>query len=457
MVQPEIRIGVTATFIESSAPSSSKEDCMLHANRTRKVSTAAVLVAAVIVAASEARADAVTDWNVIALRAHAAAGLLAVPRTRVLAIVHVAVHDAINAIDRRAEPYAFDMRAVASASPEAAVAAAAYTVLSALVPSQQAALNAAYADSLRPVADGPAKDRGVAVGALAAQHILWLRQNDGSDAIVPYTPGNDLGVWRPTPPAFAPALFTEWGHVTPFALNSAVQFRGKGPLSLTSRRYGRDVEEVRMLGSATSAVRTGDQTEIALFWVEPSVDGWSRIARIVSADAHLDLWRNARLFALITLAMADAYIAQFDEKFHYNFWRPITAIQQAEIDENPLTVGDPTWTPLRPTPSFPEYSSAHAAVGAAAAETLKRFFGSDDIAFSTTSPTAGNAVRTFTGFRHAARENGVSRIYVGFHFRHSVEDGLKMGRRIGRFVVQRTVRPATDRESDDQSSQRISR
>jgi PAP2 superfamily protein len=430
---------------------------MLQGNRTRKVSTAAVLVAAAIVAASEARADAVTDWNVIALRAHAAAGLLAVPRTRVLAIMHVAVHDAVNAIDRRAEPYAFDMRAVASASPEAAVAAAAYTVLSALVPSQQTALNAAYADSLRAVADGPAKDRGVAVGALAAQHILWLRQNDGSDAIVPYTPGHDLGAWRPTPPAFAPALFAEWGRVTPFVLKSAEQFRGKGPLALTSRRYGRDVEEVRMLGSATSAVRTADQTEIALFWVEPSVDGWSRIARIVSADTHLDLWRNARLFALITLAMADAYIAQFDEKFHYNFWRPITAIQQAEIDENPLTVGDPTWTPLRPTPPFPEYSSAHAAVGAAAAEALKRFFGRDDIAFSMASPTAGNAVRAFTGFRQAARENGVSRIYVGFHFRHSVEDGLEMGRRIGRFVVRRTVRPAADRESDDQTSQRLSR
>jgi hypothetical protein len=419
---------------------------MFQRNRTRRVSIAAVLTAVVTVAASEARADAVTEWNVIALREHAAAGLLGVPRTRVLAIVHVAVHDAINAIDRRADPYAFDMQTVTTASPEAAVASAAYTVLSALVPSQQATLNMAYADSLRAVPDGPAKDHGVVVGALAAQHILWLRQNDGSNAIVPYTPGNDLGVWRPTPPAFAPALFTQWRHVMPFVLKSADQFRGRGPLALTSRRYGRDLEEVRMLGSATSAVRTADQTEIALFWVEPSADGWSRIARIVSADARLDLWQNARLFALIALAMADAYIAQFDEKFHYDFWRPVTAIQQADHDDNPLTVGDPLWTPLRATPAFPEYSSAHAAVGAAAAEAMKRFFGTDDIPFSATSPTAGNAVRTFTGFRHAARENGVSRIYVGFHYRHSVEDGLKMGRRIGRLVVQRTLRCVANRE-----------
>jgi hypothetical protein len=273
-----------------------------------------------------------------------------------------------------------------------------------------------------------------------------LRQNDGSSAVVPYTPGSEPGDWRPTPPAFAPARFTEWGRVTPFVLRVARQFRGKGPLDLTSRRYARDVNEVRLLGSATSSVRTADQTEIALFWVEPSADGWCRIARTVSADAHLDLWQNARLFALITLAMADAYIAQFDEKYYYGFWRPLTAIHESDNDNNPETVADLTWMPLLPTPPFPEYSSAHAAVGAAAAEVMKRFFGTDEMPFNTTSPTAGNAVRTFTGFRHAAEENGVSRIYVGFHFRHSVKDGLAMGRRIGRFVVQQTLRPVTDQE-----------
>jgi hypothetical protein len=409
--------------------------------RAGKLWTATALVAAVIVAPSEGRADVVTDWNVVALQAHAASSPNGVLRTRVLAMVHAAVHDAINAIDRRANPYAFDMRAVETASAEAAVASAAYTVLSVLVPSQQTTLDAAYAASLSAVPAGPAKDDGIAVGVLAAHHILLLRQNDGSGAVVSYTPGDDLGDWRPTPPAFAPALLPQWGQVTPFVLKAADQFRGKGPLDLTSRRYARDVEEVRMLGSATSAVRTADQTEIALFWVEPSADGWSRIARTVSADAHLDLWQNARLFALITLAMADAYIAQFEEKYHYNFWRPVTAIQAGDTDNNPRTVGDPAWMPLRPTPPIPEYSSAHAAVGAAAAEAMRRFFGTDDIPFSTTSPTAGNAVRTFTGFSHAARENGVSRIYVGFHFRFSVQDGLKMGRRIGRFVAQQTLRP----------------
>jgi hypothetical protein len=422
---------------------------MTHRNRAGKPLTAAMLVAAVILAASQARADAVTDWNGIALRVQAAAGVGGVPRTRVLAMVHVAVHDAINAIDRRADPYAFDMRAVETASAPAAVASAAYTVLSALVPSQQLALNAAYTASLSGVATGPSKDAGIAVGALAAQHILWLRMSDGSNAVVPYTPGNDLGAWRPTPPDFTPAQFTGWGQVTPFVLKTADQFRGRGPLQLTSRRYGRDVEEVRILGSATSAVRTADQTEIALFWVEPSADGWCRIARTVSTDARLDLWQNARLFALITLAMADAYIAQFDEKYHYNFWRPVTAIRSGDLDNNQLTVGDPLWLPLRPTPPLPDYSSAHAAVGAAAAEAMKRFFGTDDVLFSTTSPTAGNAVRTFDGFRHAARENGVSRIYVGFHFRHSVEDGLKMGRRIGRFVAKETLRPVSERESTE--------
>jgi hypothetical protein len=224
-------------------------------------------------------------------------------------------------------------------------------------------------------------------------------------------------------------------------LRRADQFRGKGPLDLTSRRYARDVEEVRMLGSALSDVRTADQTEIALFWLEASADGWSRIGRTVSADTRLDLWQNARLFALISLAMADAYIAQFDEKYHYNFWRPVTAIQEGDSDNNPRTSGDPGWMPLRPTPPFPEYSSAHAAVGAAAAEAMERFFDADDLGFRISSPTAGNAVREFTGFRHAAEENGVSRIYIGFHFRHSVQDGLRMGRRIGRYVARRTLRP----------------
>jgi hypothetical protein len=406
----------------------------------RKGWIAAALMAAVIVAPSEGRADVVTDWNITALQAHAAAGLNAVRRTRVLAMMHAAVHDALNAIDRRADSYAFGMRAVQTASPEAAVASAAYTVLSAQVPSQQSTLDGAYAASLSAVPAGRAKDDGIAVGALAAQHILQLRQNDGSNAVVPYSPGGDPGDWRPTPPAFAPALFTEWGQVAPFVLTSVDQFRGKGPLDLTSRRYAHDVEEVRMLGSATSAVRTADQTQIALFWLEPSIDGWSRIARAVSAHAHLDLWQNARLFALITLAMADAYVAQFDEKYHYDFWRPVTAIHEGDSDNNPQTVGDRAWMPLRPTPPFPEYSSAHAAVGAAAAEAMERFFDTDDMAFSISSPTAGNAVREFTGFRHAAEENGVSRIYIGFHFRHSVQDGLKMGRRIGRFVAQRTLR-----------------
>ena len=415
---------------------------MRYQNRTRMGWATGALLAAVLGAPLEGRADVVVDWNITALPAHAAFTPPRIARTRVLARVQAAVHDALNAIDRRAQPYAFDYQAVATAAPEAAVASAAYRVMSALVPSQAALLDAAYAASLSAVPDGPDKDDGIAVGVLAADHILMLREYDGSSAIAPpYTPGTGPGQWRPTPPAFAPAAFTHWRFVTPFVLDSADQFRGKGPLDPATARYARELEEVLMLGSATSLARTADQTEIAHFWVEGSVDGWCRIARTVSAQANLGLWENARLFALITLAMADAYIAQFDEKFYYGFWRPVTAIHEGDNDGNPGTVGDPAWAPLRPTPPFPEYSSAHAAVGAAAAEAMKRFFGTDDIAFSTTSMTAPNAVRSYTGFRDAADENGVSRIYVGFHFRHSVEDGLTMGRRIGRFVAQKTLRP----------------
>lgn len=389
---------------------------------------------------ADARADAVTDWNGIALGASSTAAENGIRRTRTMAIVHIAIHDALNSIDRRSEAYAV-CRPTPDAMPEAAVASAAFHALVALLPTRQESLEEDFADALAGLPDGPAKNLGVALGAAVAAHLLMVRAGDGSDAMVSF-PGSTIpGQWRPTPPAFAPALLPHWGYVKPFGIRSGSQFRSEGPPGLWSRAYTRDFNEVKSLGPLNSTSRTADQTQIALFWVEPSANGWNRIARTVAESQPLDLWDTARLFALINVAMADAYIANFETKYHFNFWRPVTAIREADRDGNPWTVADPGWTPLVATPPIPDYPSAHAAVGAAAARTMILFFRSDRIPFRVASPTAGDAARSYSGFWQAAEENALSRIYVGFHFRTAARHGLNQGRAVGQFVSRHLLRP----------------
>src|SRR5262245_33364984 len=255
------------------------------------------------------RADVVIDWNVIATNAAFAAGKNALEQSRIYAMAHAAIHDALNAIDRRYKTYALDRRAEPNASPEAAVAAAAHDVLVAQLPTQQATLDAAYAASLAGSADG-------------------------STAPMPYTPRNEPGAYQLTPPNFAPAVLPGWGSVTPFALKSGAQFRPAPPkfFDLTSAEYASDYNEVKAVGELNSATRTAEQSEIARFWYEGSPNEWNRIARVVAAQRGLDTWRNARLFGLLNFAMADGFIAGFDSKYFYNFWRPITAIRAGATD-----------------------------------------------------------------------------------------------------------------------------
>ena len=259
-----------------------------------------------------------------------------------------------------------------------------------------------------------------------------------------YTPG--------TPFAFAP----HWGEVTPFVLKDGSQFRPGPPYSLTSRKYAADVNEVQRLGGdgvTTPSARTAEQTEIALFWVESSPLQWNRITRTVSTAEDLDLWESARLFGLLNLALTDGYIGTFETKYHYRFWRPVTAIRLADIDGNPATTADPTWTPLVQTPPIPDYDSGHAIEGGAAAQVLKRFFHTDRMSFSVCSFTlpagqrcsdASPTLRHFTSFSQAADENAVSRIYVGFHFRDAVDTGTKHGEKIGNRAADRFLRPVHD-------------
>jgi hypothetical protein len=348
-------------------------------------------------------ADEVTKWNETATLAASNSGLSGNPpfESRVYAMTHAAVHDALNAIDPRYHAYTMQMPARTDASPEAAVAAAAHTVLvdqfSRLLAfgfaSQEAALDAAYASSLAVIPDGAAKTSGIDVGEAAAAAILALRANDGWDTApvvdFDHPQGTAPGEYRFTPP-FSFVFLPHWGALPAFTLHNAAQFRPSHPYSTRNKRYTKDFDEIKNLGGdgiITPSVRTAEQTEIALFWLESSPLMRNRIARIVSAGAGLDLWESARLFGLLNLALADGYIGSFNTKYHYNYWRPITAIHQAATDGNPETLADPTWTSLVDAPPIPDYDSAHSVEGGAAAQVLQRFFGTDTVGFSTCSTT----------------------------------------------------------------------
>ena len=420
---------------------------------------------------SSARADAVLTWNANAAKAATAAcihvsgnGLV---ESRMYAMVHAAIHDAVNAIDRRSRPYAFDTGASGPASPDAAVAAAARDVLVSVISTVPespecrtngiADANASYAAALAAIPDGPAKTNGVAVGQAAAAAIIALRVGDGSDAPMvdfDYPQGTEPGEWRFTPDFPFPFAFgTTWGQVTPFVLHHSSQFRPRAPYDVGSNKYAADYNEIKLLGGdniTTPSSRTADQTQIGLFWLESSPLAWNRLARALSATRAFDLWDNARLFALLNLAMADGYIASWEAKYHYRFWRPITAIRLGDTDGNPDTEGVVDWTPLQFTYPMPDHDSGHAVQGGVAAEILQQVFGTDDMHFTACSTTLGPGqtcadpapvLRSYSSFSQAADENAASRIYVGIHFRRAVEEGVAHGRKIAQFAVHQFLKP----------------
>jgi hypothetical protein len=394
-----------------------------------------------------ARANPITDWDVIAFDAVKASGKTGPVTTCDVAMAHVAMHDALNAIDRRYEPYAYDAVAPRGASPEAAVAAAAHGVLIVRIPNQKTLLDAELASALAAIPDGRAKTAGVATGRAAAAAILARRADDGSDVVRRYKPGAGPGVWRPTPPAFAQPVGVSFGKVTPFTMAGGERFELPRPayFNLRSAEYAADYNEVKSLGGADSKTRTAEQSEIARFWYEPSPGVHIRLARDLAVTRKLNLWDSARLFALLNLAGADCLITGYGAKYHYNFWRPVTAIRNGANDGNPQTAGDPAWNSYLETPSHPEYLSLHAVLCAAWAEILARFFGADQISFTMTSaePYPG-ITRSFKSFSQSAQEAADSRVYAGVHFRSSCRDGLVIGREIGAHVFEKLLRPASD-------------
>ncbi len=411
-----------------------------------------------------AQANSVQQWNdtagQVALASCISPANDPLHESRMYAMTFLAVHDALNAVDRRYRSYAPGSTAAKNASADAAVAAAAHTVLVSTVqdlPDLFADCKAAgvqvaddaYAAALDDVPDGKSESAGVVVGTNAAEEIIALRAGDGSDTPViveDYPQGTEPGEWRFTPDrpfAFAPG----WAEVEPFALKGKAGFHAAPPYPLRSTAYARDFAEVKALGGdgvGTPSARTADQTEAARFWIESSPLQWNRIARSVAVQRELDRWEAARLFALLNTALADGYVASWAVKYDDLFWRPVTAIPEAATDGNPATTPDPGWTPLDTTPPIPDHDSAHAVQGAAAATVMTRFFGTDRVSFSTCSLTLPEGQqcddptpteREYARFSQAAQENADSRVWVGYHFRHASEVGLRHGRQVANQVM----------------------
>jgi len=404
---------------------------------------------ATLVLAGPLTADVVTDWNNSMLTAIRVERMNPPRASRALAITHLAIFDAVNGIQRDFRPYHVQTLAPAGASLEAAIAAAGQTALAALFPNQGTNYNAVATAQLAAVADGQAKTDGIAWGTQVAQAMLALRADDGSTANVPYTPGTGPGQWQPTPPANAAALLPGWGLVKPFTMTSGGQFRPPAPPPVTSSAYSFEFNTVKLYGGTTSTARTEDQTQVAQFWndgagTETPPGHWHHIAQIAAEARGNTLAQNARLFALLGAATADAAIASWDAKFAYHYWRPITAIRAAATDGNPETEADEAWSSFIPTPPFPEYTSGHSTFSRSSATILAGFFGTDAVPFTAPSDGLPGITRSYNGFSEAADESGISRLYGGIHWPsaniHGQAAGFNLARQaIGNFLVPLTA------------------
>jgi len=367
------------------------------------------------------------------------------PATRLLAIVHVAMHDAINSIESNYDRYAYFSSRDSGAHPVAAAAAAAHRVLVRQFPAQAADLDAKLATSLAAVPDGSAETRGRNLGVTVGNFIFDSSANDGAAeaAAVPYTPGTGPGKYQFVPPFEGFINKPGWRFVRPWVMTSPSQFRSAAPPSLTSTTYRDHYNEVKLSGILNGSDRSVDETKYAKFWYENSDTTWNRITRTVVQSEGLFLFSTARLFALVNMAMADGFIGGWDSKFHYDFWRPFTAIRAGASDGNSQTSPDATWEPLLATPPVQEYPSTHSVLGKAAAEVLGRILG-DYTSFSVTTSTAEQPMvetRTYSSFTQASDQNADSRVQAGVHFRFSTTAGKTMGDKIADRAVDNFLRP----------------
>ncbi len=378
---------------------------------------------------STAHADAVLDWNETALSAFLAAKQTPADGARAMAMVHVAIFDSINAVEQRYRPFAYQTKAGKNVSEEAATAAAAHTVLMKLFPDQAQTLDAAYAAALAKIPDGEPKTAGIALGREAGSQCVGMRTNDGAGGPATYRQKITPGVYAPT--AFP--VSSEWTKAKPWVMRDVAQFRPAPPPLLTSAVWTRDIDEIRAIGGRNSSVRTREQTEVARFWALTGPPSWNPVVRSLAKSKNLSPIENARLFALVNIAAADALIAVFDAKYAYEFWRPVTAIRYET---------DPTWLPLVDTPMHPEYPCAHCISSAAVGVVLESQFGKDTLpTISMTSATLPGVTRSWTRIDDYVQEVSNARIWGGIHYRNSAEVGAQMGRAIGQLVVKTTMTP----------------
>ena len=400
----------------------------------------------------QAVSNAAIDWNAIAtsaITAPAPAGAGQPPQAAVLslAMVQGAVYDAVNAIDGTYEPYLASPVADPGDSKEAAAAAAAFHVLVGLFPSQQATLQPVYDAFLANVPE-PGKAGGIAVGEASAAAMLAARADDGRGGSFTFVFGTDPGEWRPTPPNFGLDP-TPWvANVRPFLVPNVEMLRTNGPNALTSNAYARDFNEVKRLGSLTSTTRTADQTAAAIFWQDSGAAIWNRVFRTLATSEELDIVESARMLAMTNLAAADGSIGCWNDKYYWNFWRPITAIHEAANDGNPATEPDPAWLPLfNPTvpvsgpplvtPGFPDHPSGHTCISGAIAYTLKAFFGTDKVNFTVVSNKCSPAPcpdRSFQRFTAALDEIINARVWSGIHFRTADVQGAFLGKEVAQWL-----------------------
>jgi len=403
-----------------------------------KTLQSAVIGLALLAATPVAQADVITDWNQTAIDVMKAANVAGNPWTRSMALMNVAMSDAVNTVQSRYARFGATIPPESRASAEAAAAGAAREMLQRLYPGQKAAIDKAYAVSLTAIPEGSARDAGVALGEKLAVLLYTDRQNDATSAPDAYRPVTTPGVWIPT----VPPIFPQYATAKPWGLDRADQFRPAPPPALSSALYARDYNETREFGSAKSAKRTQEQTEVVRFWTQTNLaPAWYQAAAQLSAAKGLGLAENARVHALLSMALANCFIIDWDAKFHYNFWRPLTAIRNGDLDGNAATERDPGWMPLNATPMHPEYPSQAGINAGAAVGVLQSVFGSGPLEVTATDIDNPRLQRTYSSVAQMGEEQRLVRIWGGIHFRNSLEVGDAMGRQIADHLVRNYLKP----------------
>jgi hypothetical protein len=406
-----------------------------------KARTLASAVAAVVLAtalgrgADSAAPDPVARWSTAASEAAASTGMHPLRSPITLALLHVAMYDAVHAVTGGRALYSTAPPISRPASPEAAAIEAGYRILLAEFPSQQGTLDVVRQAMIAMLPTSETTQNGVAAGAAVAEHLLETRATDGRNAAIPYAPAPGPGVWQPTPPGLLGANSAFLAHVTPFTMEQPGQFRPSGPPALDSKRWADDYDEVRSLGVKAGSARTPEQTATAMFWEPLAGTVWPETIRRLAREQALDLAASSHFQAAAFASFADSLIACWDAKFHFGFWRPITAIRQGDADLNPATDPDPAWEPLAITPAFPEYPSGHTCATAAVAHTIEDYF-PHDVLIPARNVVNGDE-RFYRSAKEVVDEVIEARMLIGVHFRTANEDGADIGRKVARQIRSR--------------------